>query len=128
MIAATFVVVDGFKPIEKELIPIPQIQKRALMHIELHACLWPNRSSGVSVIPHQANESPEIWDNDVRYVEIIVDERCRTSEPKITSVVNKIVVQRLSDSGAANQALNSNRSSDLHSDFHCRNLEHERAS
>ena len=92
MIATTAVVVDRFEPIEKELIAVAEIQKRSVMHKELDAGLWSDGAGGVAIVPYQPDKTAEIRNDDIGDTKVVIDERRRTSEPKIATIVDEIVV------------------------------------
>ncbi len=95
MVAVTCVIADRLDAVKEKFITVTKIQKRAIMDKEFNARLGPNRAGSVAIVPHQAYERAEIRDDDIGYVEIIIDKRCRGSDPKIAMVVDEVIVQRL---------------------------------
>jgi hypothetical protein len=84
MIAPARVVVDGVNPVEKEFITIAEIQKREIMHKEFNPALRSDGAGDVAIVPHQSDEPAEIRNNDIGDMEMVIDERRRGSDPKIT--------------------------------------------
>ena len=98
MITVGSVIPGGFERIKKPFISIPDIYKGLIRHKKFHPCGGPHRSCDVSVVPNHPTKYTEVRHYKVCNAEIVVKERSSGRLPSIGAMMDKTIVNRLTES------------------------------
>ena len=97
VIAAVGVVVDISKTTEEKLVAVAEIQKRLIVEKYFQAGVGTGNATGVAIVIDKADTTTDIG-NEAAELKIVVDERCGCRGPEIAGIIDKVIIDSLSQS------------------------------